>query len=130
MKTLIVICTLVAATLAQAAEKPAPSSSPRTVLTGVVQEVKDAGGYTYLRLKTKEGETWAAVAGAPVKQGQEVTIKDVMFMKDFHSKALNRKFEMLAMGTLVGTADASAAARHAGVAGPKDIPDVKVPKAT
>ena len=130
MKTLIVICAVVAATLAAAAEKPAPAPASRAVLTGVVLEVKDAGGYTYLRLKTKEGETWAAVAGAPVRQGQEVTIKDVMFMKDFQSKALNRKFEMLAMGTLAGTGDANAATRHAGNAGATDTPDVKVPKAT
>ena len=99
-------------------------------------EVKDAGGYKYLRLKTREGETWAAVAGAPVRQGEEVTIKDVMFMKDFHSKALNRKFETIAMGTLAGagaggqTGGANAAPGHTGVAGTKDTADVRVPKAT
>jgi hypothetical protein len=97
----------------------------RAVVKGVVLEVKDAGSYTYLRLKTREGETWAAVARAPVRQGDEVTIKDVMFMKDFQSKALNRKFGMLAMGTLAGSDVA-----HADVAGAKGTPDVRVPKAT
>ena len=130
MRTLIVVCAFVTATLVQAAEKPAPVPASRAVLTGVVLEVKDAGGYTYLRLKTREGETWAAIAGAPVRQGQEVKIKDVMYMKDFQSKALNRKFELLAMGTLAGAGDGNAAARHAGVAGAQDTPDVKVPKAT
>ena len=32
-------------------------------------EVKDVESYTYLRLKTKDGETWAAVSKAPVKKG-------------------------------------------------------------
>jgi len=127
MKNLIAICAVVAATFVQAAEKPAPVPPPRTVLSGVVLEVKDAAGYTYLRLKTREGEIWAAVSAASVKQGDEVTINDVMFMKDFQSKALNRKFDKLAMGTLAG---AGAAPGHAGAAVAKDIPDVRVPKAT
>jgi hypothetical protein len=133
MKALIVIC-VVAATLAHAAEKPAPVPPSRAVVQGVVLEVKDAGSYTYLRLKTSEGETWAAVAAAPVRQGDRVTIKDVMVMKDFQSKALNRKFETLAMGTLAGTGPGERAggadAAHPGVAGAKDTSDVRVPRAT
>src|SRR5215510_14735556 len=126
MRALIIVCAVVTAALAQAAENPPLAPSSRAVVTGVVQKVKDAGGYTYLRLKTGEGEIWAAVAGAPVRQGQEVTIKDVMFMKDFQSKALNRTFERLAMGTLAATGGggqtggSNASAAHTGVAGAKD----------
>ncbi len=130
MKALIVICVIVAATLVQAAEKPAPVPPSRAVVKGVVLEVKDAGSYTYLRLKTREGETWAAVAAAPVRQGDEVTIKDVMFMKDFQSKALNRKFETLAMGTLAGARADGSDAAHAGAAGAKGTADARVPRAT
>ena len=36
--------------------------------------MKDVESYTYLRLKTKDGEIWAAVARAPVRKGAEVTI--------------------------------------------------------
>ena len=100
----------------------------RAVVKGVVLEVKDAGSYTYLRLKTREGG--ASVAAAPVRQGDEVTIKDVMFMKDFQSKALNRKFETLAMGTFAGARADGSDAAHAAAAGAKGTADARVPKAT
>ena len=32
-----------------------------TTVSGTVLETMDSGGYTYLKLKTAEGETWAAV---------------------------------------------------------------------
>ena len=136
MKILLAVCIIAIATLAQAAEKSGPVPPSGAVVKGVVQEVKEVGSYTYLRLKTRDGETWAAVARAPVRQGDEVTIEHVMFMKDFQSKALNRKFETLAMGTLAG-AGSGARAAGTGMAGPhtdntgaKDTPDVHVPRAT
>ncbi len=64
-------------------------------------EVKDAGQYTYLRLKTTGGETWAAVQRSNVQKGAQVTIDNVMLMKDFESRALNRKFDRIVLGTLV-----------------------------
>ena len=42
------------------------------MITGEVLEVKDVESYTYLRLKTKDGETWAAVGTAPVKVGARI----------------------------------------------------------
>jgi len=39
------------------------ASAPATV-SGEVLEVKDVAVYTYLRLKTSQGETWAAVVTA------------------------------------------------------------------
>ena len=126
MKALLTLCMMLAATLVHAAEKPVPAPATPTVVKGVVLEVKDAAGYTYLRLKTRDGEIWAAVAGASVRQGEEVTIKDAMFVKDFQSKALNRKFERLAMGTLSGTGTGA----HAGGADAAGAADVRVARAT
>jgi hypothetical protein len=133
--------------LAVAADPPAPATAPP--LQGKVLEVKDVETYTYLRLKTRDGEIWAAVNKAPVKTGAEVTIVNPMIMKDFESKTLKRKFDRIAFGTLAGTAAAPAAAAaaaptaapaaapaidmgamHAGMAKPVDVPDVKVAKAT
>ena len=63
--------------------------------------------YTYLRLKTATGETWAAVTKAAVKKGSRVTIANPMTMENFESKALKRKFDKIVFGQL---ADAGGAA--------------------
>jgi hypothetical protein len=133
--------------LAVAADPPASATAPP--LQGKVLEVKDVETYTYLRLKTRDGEIWAAVNKAPVKTGADVTIVNPMIMKDFESKTLKRKFDRIAFGTLGGTAAAPATAAaaapaaapgaapaidmgamHAGMAKPVEVGDVKVAKAT
>jgi hypothetical protein len=129
--------------LTLAADPPTPASAPP--LQGKVLEVKDVETYTYLRLKTKDGEIWAAVNKVPVKSGADVTILNPMIMKDFESKTLKRKFDRIAFGTLAGAPAASApaaaaapgaapaldmGAMHAGMTKPVDVPDVKVAKAT
>ena len=118
----------------------APSApAPAPVLKGEVLEVKDVDAYTYLRLKTRDGEIWAAVNKAPVKKGAEVTIENVAMMTNFVSKTLNKTFDRIAFGTLAGAGTATAAgaapakgdmaAMHAAVPQPADAVDVKVPKA-
>lgn len=118
---------------AWAADKPPAVPAP---VAGKVLEVRDVENYTYLRLKTKDGETWAAVGKTPVKLGAEVNIADPMVMTNFESKALKRKFDRIVLGTLSGAGGAAApagsdmTALHAGIAKPEDIKDVKVAKAT
>ena len=82
-----------------------PAAAPP--LQGVVLETKDADPYTYLRLQTKTGETWAAVMKAPVKKGQQVTIMEPMTMANFESKALKMKFDSIVFATLAGAAPPS-----------------------
>jgi len=71
---------------------------------GEVLEVREVDPYTYLRLRTKDGEIWAAVNRAPIKKGAEVTIENAAVMSNFESKSLNRKFDRIVFGTLAGTA--------------------------
>jgi len=136
MKALFAICLIVAATLARAGEPPARVPPSGAVVRGVVLEVQEAPSFTYLRLKTRDGETWAAVGKAPVKVGTEVTIENVIVMKDFESKSLNKKFATIALGNLAGGgagargAAGDVAAAHAGVARPADTADIHVPKAS
>jgi hypothetical protein len=59
------LAVLMFACIAWGADVPASASS--APVSGKVLEVKDVDSYTYLRLKTKDGEIWAAVAKAPVK---------------------------------------------------------------
>jgi len=117
-----------------AADPAKPAAAP--ALTGEVLEVKDVESYTYLRLKTKDGEIWAAVNRAPIQKGAQVTIESPMVMNNFESKSLNRKFDKIVFGMLAGTGPGSAAkggdltTMHAGVAKPVESADIKVAKAT
>ena len=83
MKTLLAIGLLVAASLSPTlvtGQTMPPTASAASAITGEVLEVKDVDSYTYLRLKTKDGETWAAVSTAAVKVGSKVTITNPMVM--------------------------------------------------
>ena len=119
---------------AWAAGTSAPA--PMTSVKGKVLEVKDVETYTYLRLKTKDGEIWAAVGKAPVKVGSDVTIENASMMYNFESKTLKKKFDQIAFGSLAGSGAAphapggDMAAMHAGVSKPVDVGDVNVAKAT
>ena len=118
-----------------AAAAPAPADMPAP-LKGKVLEVKDVESYTYLRLKTKDGEIWAAVGKAPVKVGSEVTIENASMMYNFESKTLKKKFDKIVFGSLGGSGAAphapgsDMAAMHAGAGKSADVGEVKVAKAT
>ena len=98
-------------------------------LSGVVLETQDVDGYTYVRLKTPEGETWAAVGKAPLKKGATVAIENTMVMKNFESKSLKKTFPTIVFGTLAGSAK-NTSDPHAGVAKVVDTAPIQVPKAT
>ena len=130
--TRLIPALFVAFSLAASAMPPAPTTG--TALSGTVLEAKDGGVYTYLRLRTKNGEVWAAVPATQVKAGAEVSIANPQTMNGFQSKALNRTFDTIVFGTLAGTgAQAQAApdlrAMHAETSKAPKIPEVKVEKA-
>ena len=127
MKTFTRACLLVSALLAVSAQA-AVQPSADGVVTGVVQEVKDVDGYTYVRLKNKDGETWAAVSSTPLKPGATISIGDALVMDNFESKALKKKFSSIIFGSLVGSGKTIAAAQPA--AAPQSAGTVKVAKAT
>ena len=113
----------------------AVAGAPTESIKGQVLEVKEAGPYTYLRLKTATGESWAAVQRTNVAKGAQVTINDALLMKDFESRTLNRKFDRIALGTLAGAPPATpvtagAANPHTTVPASSATVDVKVAKAS
>lgn len=126
---------------AKAAALPSNVAQPdETSVTGTIAETIDAGPYTYLRLKTSSGEVWAAVNEAKLKVGTEVTVGNAMWMANFESKTLNRKFDRILFGSLMnqgetagvlppGHPTTSAAAGSAAQApAAADLGDVKVEK--
>lgn len=129
------------ASAAKAAALPSNVTQPdETAVTGTVAETIDAGPYTYLRLKTASGEIWAAVNEAKLKVGAEVTVGNAMWMANFESKTLNRKFDRILFGSLMNPGETAALppghpARTAGggaaavVPPAADLSDVKVEKA-
>ena len=135
MKLLVAVFVTLLACSGWAADTP-PLPQPASI-KGEVLEVKDVDTYTYLRLKTKDGETWAAVSKAPIAKGAQVTIENATVMTNFESKTLKKTFDRIVFGNLAGTGAAAApAARvdmnqmHAGVSTAPDAGNVKVPKAT
>lgn len=98
MKPTTALATLLLAAAGLAAH--AMPSQASAALQGEVLEVKSVDSYTYLRLKTKEGETWAAVPSTTVQKGARVTIGNTMVMQDFESKTLKRKFDRIVFGTI------------------------------
>ena len=113
MKKLLVA--LIAALVSQLAWSAGNTNSPAaSVVKGQVLETQEASPYTYLRLKTAKGETWAAVNKAAVKTGAEVTIENAMVMRNFESKSLKRTFDTIVFGTLAGSAGAAPASGPSG----------------
>ena len=74
---------------------------PPAPLTGEVVESRDVQGYTYLRIKTASGETWAAVPTSVVKVGSQVGIANPVTMQNFESKTLNKRFDKIVFGQIV-----------------------------
>jgi hypothetical protein len=111
------------------AAPPAPAPAPAQSVVGEVLETQDVDSYTYLRLKTKDGETWAAVPTTSVKKGAKVTIVGPMTMNNFESKTLKKKFDKIVFGQIEGAATkpVPAAAMPAAAA---SAPAIKVAKAT
>jgi hypothetical protein len=155
----VVGCKKKEAAPAQGAPHAVDGASP--TIKGKVLERLDAPPYSYLRLETDKGETWAAVPKTDMGNGTEVTVAGAMPMSDFESKTLKRKFPVVYFGTLAGADPAAArtaansgpmapmapmgapvggpmggpppgmAAQHAAAAaGPSDVGNVKVPKAS
>lgn len=93
-------------TPAQTAER-VPSN--RGNLSGKVLETMNAGGYTYLKLRTASGDVWAAVRQTDVKVGSNIALDGQMALDQFESKTLNRKFDRIVFGTLAGGAAPAAA---------------------
>ncbi|HEY0887070.1 MAG TPA: OB-fold nucleic acid binding domain-containing protein [Ramlibacter sp.] len=127
LKRTLAICLLAAAPLVWA----------QNAVVGEVLEVQNVEGYSYLRLKTAQGDTWAAVPTAKVKKGDKVTVAEPMVMNNFESKALKRKFDKVVFGTLASDKAAASAQAAGPKAGPHTLPpkaaeapDAKVPKAS
>ena len=82
------------------ASDSAPEPAQDTALSGEVLESIPVSKYTYLRLRSADGEVWAAVPSASVAIGSRVAIANATRMDDFKSATLGRIFKVIYFGTL------------------------------
>lgn len=62
---------------------------------GTVVEVVNTGRYTYVHVDTGDNKVWAAAPSFKVEVGDKVEIPPGAPMKDFHSKTLDRTFDLI-----------------------------------
>jgi hypothetical protein len=107
---------------------------------GEVLESINAGSYTYLRLRTKDGEVWAATMQSSYAKGAHVQLHDPMLMTNFESRALGKTFPEIVFASAVSIEGKGAtspmqqmSAAHQGMpaagAQTAHVPVTKVPKA-
>lgn len=76
-------------------ESAAPTSDASNGFSGKVTETMNAASYTYVLVDTGANKLWAAAPAFPVKVGDTVAIGKGMPMPNYHSKTLNRDFEVV-----------------------------------
>jgi hypothetical protein len=93
-------------------QAPAPAAAPAEApgKTGKVTETMDAAGYTYVQVETANETFWAAAPQFSVQVGDDVVVPEGMPMPNYHSKTLDRTFDMVYFvpSILVGGAEAVA----------------------
>lgn len=109
------------------AGKPIGTVKADGQITGAVQEAMNVAGYTYLKLKTPAGETWAAVDQTQATVGSTVTVVEATEMRNFHSKSLDRTFESIYFGRLAPGGAVAAAPGSQPAAAPGSQPGALPP---
>jgi hypothetical protein len=93
--------------------------------SGKVIETMNSGGYTYVLVDTGSEKVWAAAPEFQVKVGDPVAIPEGMPMTNYHSKTLNRDFEMVYFvdGIMVGGQVAAPSAAPTAAPGEAKMPE-------
>jgi hypothetical protein len=73
----------------------ATSEAADAIVSGEVIETMNTGGYTYVQVDTGSEKIWAAAPECVVKVGDQVVIPQGIAMQDYHSKTLDREFELV-----------------------------------
>ena len=60
-----------------------------------VEKALNSGGYTYMKVKDGSNAYWIAMTQRNVKVGDTIKFNEQGWMKNFHSKTLNRTFDKI-----------------------------------
>ena len=66
-----------------------------TAHTAKVLETMSSGGYTYMKVQEDKKTFWIAMTQRDAKVGQTIKFSEQGWMKNFHSKTLNRSFDSI-----------------------------------
>ena len=124
---LLAVCLIAATPLLYAA--PAAKPTVGQNITGEVLEARDVAPYTYLRIKTSQGEQWVVVNKTAVAKGSSVNVETQVVTDNFESKSLGKTFTNIVFGSLVG-APAGDSNPHEGVAQVAPVAVAKLAKAS
>jgi hypothetical protein len=90
------LCVFVVITLSAGCKGPLSSPEPSEAKPGVhkvvINEVLQAGEYTYLYVSEKRKKIWLALPAMQASKGDKISFSGGLVMTDFHSKELNRTF--------------------------------------
>jgi len=96
MKNVIVLLAVWVATQTALINAAAADAAPGSgSITGKVTETMNASDYTYVQVDTGTKRVWAAAPRFAVKVGDSVSIAAGMPMEKYHSKTLNRDFDVV-----------------------------------
>lgn len=93
-------------------------------LSGKVVETMNTSGYTYVLVNTGTNKAWAAAPQFAVKVGDTVAIGDSMPMPNYHSKSLNRDFDVVYFASQISVNGAGGAAMGGMAELPKGHPPI------
>ena len=96
-------CIVLATAMAQGAEPAPAAAAPAKALSaeqsegfsGKVLETTNTAGYTYILVDTGAKKKWVAAPAFDVKVNDAVGVSSAMAMQNYHSRTLNRDFEVV-----------------------------------
>ena len=74
-----------------------------SIHTATVKESINSGGYTYMKVQEGKNTFWIAMTQRNAKVGQTVKFAEQGWMKNFHSKTLDRTFDKILFAADVQT---------------------------
>jgi hypothetical protein len=109
---------------APAAAQPstAPAPGEASGFSGKVVETMNAASYTYVLVDTGSKKVWAAAPQFAVKTGDSVAVAAGMPMMNYHSKTLDRDFDVVYFAAGVAVEGTQPANSSSGPALPKGHP--------
>jgi hypothetical protein len=116
-----------AVTIPAVAQGSDEASAPAgRVISGTIVETMDAAGYTYVLVDTGTQKVWAAGPQTAVELGEVVNLPGGMAMRNFHSQALDRTFDVVFfVGSIKGIGGTAGALRGSEIQQP--IPERRIP---
>jgi len=92
---LLIVCLALPIQLARAQDSTTAPAAAASSVSGKVVETMTTAGYTYVLVDTGSKQVWAAAVQFEVKVGDSVSFAGGDPMPNYHSKSLNRDFDLV-----------------------------------